>query len=351
MTEIERVVSTFASDDAGRRRLDELFAPATVLHVDRRDRRAVERHLDEVDVAVLRGDAWPAFLDRPRLRWVHCGHAGLDGYAPRSLIEQVALTSSAGRSARALAEHAVMFLLVLGAELPRHQRAQRWRAWGVGRSGAVRGLGARSVLVVGAGHTGRATAELLGAFGCRVVGFRRRDEPVDGFEEMRSVEAGDRLVEVVPEVDAVVLAASLNDSSRHLVDRDVVAAMRSDALLVNVARGGLLDEAALVDLLGHGHLGGVGLDVTSVEPLPAGSPLWRAPRTVITPHVTAPVTDREEATFEILAENVRRHRVGTPLLNRLGPDDALDHPRMQRPSPGPLARVHRRVARRLLSRR
>ncbi len=345
MTEVELVVSTLAHEPERRRRIDEMFAPARVVHVDPRDRSAVERLLDDVDVAVLRGNAWPAFLDRPRLRWVHCGHAGLDGYAPKELIAQVALTSSAGRSARALAEHAVMFLLVLGYELPRFERAQRLRVWGVPGQRRLRGLGARSVLVVGTGHTGSAVAGLLAAFGCRVVGFRRRDEDVPGFDEVRSSAAGDRLVDVVSDVDAVVLAASLNDASLRLVDRDVLDAMRPDALLVNVARGDLIDEGALVAALRRGHLGGVGLDVTSVEPLPVRSPLWRAPRTLITPHVTAPVTDRDDATDEILAENVRRLRAGRPLRNRLGPEDAFAQRHDHRREVGRLDRLRRRILR------
>ncbi|MEO1063542.1 MAG: NAD(P)-dependent oxidoreductase [Actinomycetota bacterium] len=348
MTAVERVVSTLASTDEQRRRIDELFAPATVTHLDRRDRAGVERVLDDVDVAVLRGNAWPAFLDRSRLRWVHCGHAGLDGFAPRQLIDQVALTSSAGRSAAALAEHAVMFLLALAYELPRFRRAQRAQVWGIPGQRDLRGLGARRVLVVGTGHTGSALARLLTAFGAEVIGLRRRDRPVDGFDEIRSLDAGHRLVDAVADVDAVVLAASLNDGSRGSVDRPVLTAMRPDALLVNVARGGLVDEPALVDVLRSGHLGGVGLDVTAVEPLPVGSPLWRAPRTLITPHVTAPVTDRDAATMAILAENVVRYREGRPLLNRLGPDDALEATEERPAVPGRWDRGWRRLAGRWL---
>ncbi|MEM9037001.1 MAG: NAD(P)-dependent oxidoreductase [Actinomycetota bacterium] len=346
VTEIRRVASTLGADDDARARIDEIFDPAPVTHVAAGDRRGVEAVLDQVDVAVLRGNAWPAFLDRPQLRWVHCGHAGLDGYAPEQLIEQVVLTSSSGRSAQALAEHAVALTLALCHDLERFGRARRLRAWGVDGARDLRGLGSRTVLIVGTGHTGRALARLLAAFGCRVVGFRRSAEPAEGFTDVRSIEGGDRLIDVVADVDVVVLAASLNRSSLGMLDAEVLSAMRPGALLVNVARGALVDEDALVAALRSGRLGGAALDVVTEEPLPVRHPLWSAPRLVMTPHVTPPVHDRAAATLEILAENVRRYRSDQELFNRLGPSDALE-PVSRRPIRR-LDGVWRRMARRFV---
>lgn len=349
MTTIERVLATVAYDGEHRRRLESIFHAAEVVFVDPRDHASIETELDRVDVAVLRGDASPSMLGRPRLRWVHCDHAGLDRCATPELISGLAITSSAGRSAGALAEHAIMFLLALSYELPRFQRAQRLRVWGVPDQGRLRGLGGRTVVVVGTGHTGSALGHRLRALGARVVGYRRRDAPASGFDEVYSAAAGRRLVDVLDGADAVVLAASLNDASRAIVGRPELQALRRGGLVVNMGRGLLLDEGALVDELRSGHLGGAGLDVTAVEPLPLRSPLWRAPRLLLTPHTTPPIDDRTSNSLDIIEDNVRRYRDGESLVNQLGADDVFSdgYPARSSRSDRP-ARLVRRVARRLV---
>jgi phosphoglycerate dehydrogenase-like enzyme len=281
----------------------------------------------------------------PALRWVHFPHAGLDGADLRPLFDRdVAVTTGAGRSAEALAEHALLFLLALNADLRRHERARRWRVWSAGLPVVRPALHGQTVLVVGTGHTGQAVARHCAAIGMRVLGHRRRDAPAEGpFERLTSAERGEPVDVQLPEADAVVLTAALNDGTRHLLGAEQLAAMKPGALLVNLGRGGLVDEAAMVAALRSGRLGGAGLDVVEGEPLRVGSPLWRAPNLLLTPHVTPRLADRDERAFALLLDNVARWQADEPLRNRLAPDDVYTGP----PMAGPRSRWSR-VARRFL---
>jgi phosphoglycerate dehydrogenase-like enzyme len=122
-----------------------------------------------------------------------------------------------------------------------------------------------------------------------------------------------------------VLACSLNDSSRRIIDRDAFTAMKSTARLINIARGSLVDEQALLDALTNERIAGAGLDTFCVEPLPGNSPLWDAPNVLITPHFTPPLADRTERSLEIIADNKRRFLNGESMLNRLTTADTY-HP-------------------------
>ena len=335
MPAIERLATTTPLSTERRRRLGEAVAPGTV--VDGEDADA--------DVLVS-GVAAPVVTDA--LRWVHFPHAGLDGTDLRPFFDRgVAVTTGAGRSAEALAEHALMFLLALNGELHRFERARRWRVWGLPARGERRALRGQTVLVVGTGHTGTAVARLCDAVGMRVLGHRRSDATPDGpFERVTSVVRGETIDVLLPEADAVVLTASLNDGTHRLLGADRLAALRPGALLVNLGRGGLVDEGAMVDALRSGHLRGAATDVVEGEPLRPGSPLWRAPNLLLTPHTTPPLADKDDRAFAVLLENVRRWQVGEPLANRLGPDDVYTGPPMA--ADGRRGRRWRRLARRFL---
>jgi len=282
----------------------------------------------------------------PALAWVHAPHAGLDGADLAGLLDRgVTVTSSAGRSAEALAEHALWFLLALNNRARRFDRAQRWRVWGIPGQHDLRALHGRTVLVVGTGHTGRAVARACGALGMRVLGHRRRDALPDGpFERVTSSDRGEPVDLLLPEADAVVLTASLNDGSRHLLGAEQLASMPPGSLLVNLGRGGLVDEAAMVAALRSGHLAGAATDVVEGEPLRLRSPLWRAPNLVLTPHVTPRLDDRDERAFAVLLANVERWLADDPLANVVGPDDVYTGPPMtgRRDRAGPYRRLVRR---------
>jgi phosphoglycerate dehydrogenase-like enzyme len=170
---------------------------------------------------------------------------------------------------------------------------------------------------VGLGEIGSEVARLATAFGMDVVGLRRS---VRG-DEICQTWTNDRLVELLGRSDAVVVAAPLNSDTRGLFDADAFAAMRSGAWFVNVGRGEIVDEEALVDALASGHLGGAGLDVFATEPLPPDSPLWDLPNVIVTPHSSG-TTDRSRArSVDLFVDNFRRWTNGEPLTNLTSADD------------------------------
>ncbi|WCO68667.1 NAD(P)-dependent oxidoreductase [Iamia majanohamensis] len=350
MPDIGRVVTTYVGERA--EGVGRAFAPTPVISVAAED---LGRGSPETEVAVLAADARATVAATPGLRWVHVGHAGLDGSALGPLLEAgIAVTSAAGRSAPVLAEHALHFMLSLTYRAPSSMLLQRRRTWAPPRGrGPWRGLHGRQVVIVGVGHTGRALAPLCAALGMEVVGFRRRRAPAPpGFERVHCTDDGDRLGDVVRGADIVVLAAGLNDASRHMVGAAELTALGPDGLLVNVARGELVDERALRAALRSGALAGAATDTVAVEPLPPWSPLWRTPGLLITPHRTPPVADRAERALALLAEDVERYRAGRPLLNALGPEDVLHRPprrtrrpRLERAATHRWARAEHRLAR------
>ncbi|MGW9629882.1 D-isomer specific 2-hydroxyacid dehydrogenase family protein [Agromyces sp. NPDC055520] len=236
-----------------------------------------------------------ALAEHPSIAWVQLPWAGVDAFA--GLIERASgdgrvWTSAKGAYAQPVAEHALMLVLAVLREIPRRTRATSWHTDELGRT-----LYGANVVVVGAGGIAVELLRLLAPFGTHVTVVRRSAEPVVGAE--RTVSTA-RLGEVLGDADVVVLAAALTDESRGLIGAAELARMPRSAVLVNVARGGLLDTEALVAALESGRLGGAGLDVTDPEPLPTGHPLWRAPNCIVTPHVA----DTDDMTVPLFAERI-----------------------------------------------
>ncbi|GGI48366.1 phosphoglycerate dehydrogenase-like enzyme [Agromyces flavus] len=232
----------------------------------------------------------------PQISWVQLPWAGVDAFAGllrRHRDDGRVWTSAKGAYAQPVAEHALMLALAALRELPARVRAGEWVADERGRS-----LYGADIVLVGAGGIAVELLRLLEPFGVRATVVRRSDVAVPG--AARTVTT-DRLTEALSTAEVVFVVAALTDGTRGLIGRDELAALPDDAILVNVARGGLVDTAALVDALESGRLGGAGLDVTDPEPLPAGHPLWNAPNCIVTPHVA----DTEAMTVPLFAERVR----------------------------------------------
>jgi len=235
----------------------------------------------------------------PGIEWVQLPWAGVDAYG--SVLERYAdrpkplFTSAKGAYSQPVAEHALALALALLRVLPARVTARSWSTVPEGRS--LYGL---TVVVVGAGGIAVELLRLLAPFDTRVTVVRRSDEPMDGAE--RTVTA-DRLDEVLPDADVVVVAAALTGGTRGLFGRAQFAVMREDAVLVNIARGGLIDTDALVEALASQRIAGAALDVTDPEPLPDGHPLWTEPRALITPHSA----DTPDMTAPLLAERIREN--------------------------------------------
>jgi phosphoglycerate dehydrogenase-like enzyme len=273
-------------------------------------------------VAILSSDLDDRFADAPRLRWVHCDHAGLNKSARPWVFERgLLVTSSSGRSAPALAEHAIFFMLLFAYRFPDLLAAQRAHQWGIPGQDTLRGLIGRTVGIVGLGNTGRELATRAQALGMRVLGYRRQAEDVPGVDRLYAAERGESLDELLRESDFVVLATPLSDATYHLIGARELGLMKPSAVLVNMARGGVVDEAALIATMRAGRIAGAGLDTFAQEPLPPESPLWDLPNVLITPHTTPQVPDRTGRSLEIIRENARRYRAGEPLINQIEPRD------------------------------
>jgi D-2-hydroxyacid dehydrogenase (NADP+) len=257
-----------------------------------------------------------ALAGASRLRWAHSMAAGVDRFLTPELraAEHVQLTASKGPMGQLMAEHALTLMLALARNLPgfmRDQRDRRWRRMMAEKAHVVE-LGGKTILIMGVGEVGGHLARMCKVgLGMQVLGTARtrRDNPhVD-----RYVEPAD-LHDALGQADVVSLSMPATAATERVVDRAALAAMKPTAYLVNVARGALVDEPALVEALRAGRIAGAGLDAVAAEPLAPDSPLWDLPNVIVTPHTSA-VTDRLAEHFvDFWAENIRRFAEGQPLL-------------------------------------
>lgn len=304
-------------------RLADALAGIQVLRFDSPDAPGFAEALAQADFAIVEKDTDERFYRHPGLRWIHVDHAGLDKAArPEAFRPGLALTGSAGRSAPVLAEHALFFALALSYNFAAFYEAQRAHRWGVPGQNELRGLFGRTIGILGMGNTGRELALRAKAFGMNVLAYRRRHgELPPGVDRIYSADLGETIDELLVESDFVVLALSLSSATYRLIGRRELDQIGPNGFLINMARGPIVDEPELIAALQERRIAGAGLDTFAVEPLPANSPLWDAPRTLITPHVTPAVPDRTSRSLDIICENIRRFKAGEPLLNQLTPED------------------------------
>jgi phosphoglycerate dehydrogenase-like enzyme len=259
-----------------------------------------------------------AGLETPtRLRWIHTGAAGVASLLHAELVESdVVLTNSAGVHAPPIAETVIGMMLHFARGLDRAVRAQQEAEWCPGAwessENGIRELGGATLGLVGYGGIGREIARRARALDMRVVALRRSTAPDELAEVLTGADALGLLLE---RSDFVVLCLPATAQTRGMIGRRELERMRPGAVLINVARGSIIDEAALVDVLSAGRLRGAGLDVFAAEPLPPDSPLWRLPHVLITPHVSATSPRYWEREGELILTNVRRYLAGEDLLN------------------------------------
>jgi phosphoglycerate dehydrogenase-like enzyme len=274
----------------------------------------------EILVTGLERQAAPAveFVRRmPRLRWIHSVTAGIaDLLAPELVERAIVVTNSAGVYAGAIAEYSLAALVLLGRRIPELLRAAGERRW-VDEHPLGRELAGRQVGIVGYGGIGRALARLCTQAGMRVRAVSRTPTEVGTHDPAERVLTVDRLSELLAWSDFVVVAASLNPSSHGLIGAAELEAVKPGAFLVNVSRGALVDERALVTALSTGRLAGAMIDVTADEPLPAASELWDAPNLWITPHMAGGTMEGRARALDLLVANVERYldRGAEALLN------------------------------------
>jgi len=249
----------------------------------------------------------------PKLRWYHSVGAGVEDLVgvPEFRARGIALTNNSGSYDIQIAEHAIAFILAGAKRLHLYRDQQARHEWKDHRQDEIRGA---TLVVYGLGSIGAEIGRLGSALGMHVVGVRRRVEPVPGIERIVPPE---RLADVAADADYLAVAAPLTPATRGAVSRDVIGRMKKTAWIVNIARGAIVDEDALVDALREGRLGGAGLDAFSTEPLPADHPFWTLENVIISPHSSNSSPRVRERTLALFVENLRRFKADEPLLNRV----------------------------------
>jgi phosphoglycerate dehydrogenase-like enzyme len=255
----------------------------------------------------------------PRLRLIQSISAGIDQYDVPAFRERgVRLASAAGVNANAVAEHAMALVLALNRLIHTgrdHQSAKHWRPMISRIADREAELAGKTMVIVGTGRIGARVARFARAFDLNVIGVRR--DPSAKVEGIERIVATRDLASVLAAADVVVLACPLTAETENLIDADALAAMRPTALLINVARGKVVDEAALIAALQANRIAAAGLDVTREEPLPAASPLWTMPNVLLTPHTAGETQAYEDNVIDILVENLDRLARGAPLRNEI----------------------------------
>jgi phosphoglycerate dehydrogenase-like enzyme len=249
----------------------------------------------------------------PRLRWYHTVSAGVENMPLPELAKRgIVLTNNSGSYDIQIAEHMMAFVFAASRQLHRYRDSQRAREW---KNQTHQELRDATIVVFGMGSIGGEVARLASAVGMRVIGVRRRAaSPVPGVSR---VVAADDLADVVAEADYLAIAAPLTPATQGAVSAEVIARMKPTAWIVNIARGAIVDESAMIEALGQKRIGGAALDVFATEPLPPDNPLWGFENVIITPHHSGSSPRAGERTLALFAENLRRYKAGEPLLNRV----------------------------------
>ena len=286
---------------------------------DAEQRQRWEAILAEADILFDFDPHDPASLPAraPRLRWVQATSAGIGEFLDRTGLRtaQLTFTTAAGVHARSLAEFALLGLLHFFRGVPHLEARRQARHW---ERYTVRGLEGARVLVVGLGAVGRETALRCAQFGTEVWGARRTAaSPLP--EGVTRLLSNAELRTAIAEVDALVLACPLTEETRLLIDEPELAAIKPGSVLVNVARGGVVNEAAMIEALRDGRLQGAALDVFATEPLPADSPLWGLPNVILSPHSASTVAAENGRIIDIFLDNLGRLGRGEPMRNLYRP--------------------------------
>ena len=249
----------------------------------------------------------------PRVKWVHSRAAGLDGLLFPELVESPALlTNGSGVFSQSLGEFVIASALFFAKDFRRMMRNQ---AAGIWAPFDVEEVAGQIMGIVGYGDIGRACSRRAHAMGMKVLALRRRPERSEGDEFVDRTYGFDRLLDMLPECDYVVAAAPLTPQTRHMIGDAAISAMKKTAVVMNVGRGPVIDEAALVRALETGRIRGAALDVFEAEPLPAESPLYKLENVLLSPHCADHTADWLDQAMRFFIRNYARYAAGEPLLN------------------------------------
>ncbi len=297
----------FARDRAGQQRWEAMLERAAVLFG-------------------LPGDSPAGLADairrNPGLRWVHATAAGAgeqvrQAALTRDALQRVAITTSAGVHAVPLAEFAIFGLFAFAKDLPRLVEDKQQHAWPAVRR-PTRELAGQTLFIVGFGSIGREVARLAKALGVRTVGFKRTI--TGGTPDADELLPPSRLGETIGQADAIVITLPLTAETEGMIDAGMIGRLRPHCVLVNVGRGRVIDEDALIEALRQRRIAGAALDVFAHEPLPASSALWELDNVILSPHTAALSVHENERITDLFVANLRRLLDGEELVNRIQPD-------------------------------
>ncbi len=296
------------------------------------DRDVIGPMLDDIEIIV---GSFPRDLlpQCPKLRWMQQWSAGADWLMEHPDVQtmEFTLTNASGVHAVPISEHIFAYLLAFARHIPQAVRAQQNRIWiangkqSDGASGTsgddlatltdqdMLELKEKTLLLLGIGAIGERTAKLADAFEMRVVGVRH--SPEKSVPHVEQMVGNDDLLDVLPEADFVVITLPLTPETKGLFDAEKIGAMKESAYLINIGRGEIVDEEALINALKQEKIAGAGLDVFQQEPLPEASPLWMMENVIVTSHYAGLTPRYDERAFNIFIDNLERYRNGEELRN------------------------------------
>jgi phosphoglycerate dehydrogenase-like enzyme len=247
----------------------------------------------------------------PRLRWIQLLTAGYDNIKRHGAPAGVTVCNAGEAYARPVATHAVALLLALQRHIPAVLADQARHAWERGFAPLLTIPSSSTIVVIGFGPIGREIGRILRALGASVVAVTRHGRPQDGADEVASAA---ELARILPRADALVIAAAYDETTHHLIDEQSLGLCKKTLILVNIARGAIVDTKALNAALRKGEIAGAGLDVTDPEPLPPDDPLWDAPNLIITPHCSGACGPAGgDRLADLACDNLERFMAGAPL--------------------------------------
>jgi phosphoglycerate dehydrogenase-like enzyme len=280
-----------------------------------RDHDEIERALDEIEIAVG-GFPRDLLLRARNLRWLQQWGAGADWLLryPQAAELDFVLTNASGVHPIPISEHILAFLLTFARGFHRAVRAQERNEWILHeQQKGVFELAGKTMVLVGVGAIGARTAEVAKAFGMRVLGVRR--DATVGAHGVEAMVGPDRLLDLLPEADFLVLTVPLTHETQGMIGERELRAMKPTAYVVNIGRGGTIQEGTLARALREGWIAGAGLDVFETEPLPQDSPLWAMDNVIITSHYAGLTPRYHERAMAIFLDNLHRYQAGKPLRN------------------------------------
>src|SRR3989344_5026511 len=274
----------------------------------------INRRIEDVDI--LAGTLWaiPEIHDVKKLKLIHSFSAGVEHVlTPEVKNSDVIVGNCSGIHATPIAEHVLGFLLIFTRRFYDTFQSQQKKRWE--KNPKITELRGKTVLIVGLGNIGKEVARVVNGVGARVLAVDRGGEEKPEFVE--TLYAQDQLKEALPQADFVVLCLPLTGETRHLFDMEKFRIMKNDAVLVNIARGGLVKEQDLIQALSQKVIGGAALDVTEEEPLSQASPLWEMENVVITPHHSGSSEKYMDRAVDVFCENLKAYLKGETLPNQV----------------------------------